>query len=167
MESSKKNGMNRRTFIKTGVIGTATALIAPPALADTLRQMAASDTSNFPKPVYRSLGRTGLKISVVSFGAMLTPEPEVIRVAIEQGVNYINTARKYMGGKNEETVGKAVKGMRDRVFRLASTSRMISAFVLDSDRTLVAINTLSRIPFTALPTVSSFLPPIYLRAVLM
>lgn len=30
-------------------------------------------------PVYRTLGRTGLKVTVVSLGAMLTPEPEVMR----------------------------------------------------------------------------------------
>ena len=52
---------------------------------------------------------------------MLTPEPEVIRVAIEQGVNYIDTARKYMGGKNEEIVGKAVKGLRDRLYIATKT----------------------------------------------
>ena len=116
MEDDVKRGMNRRTFIKAGVVGTATALMAPPALAETLQQLAAAESASFPKPLYRTLGRTGLKISVVSFGAMLTPEPEVIRVAIEQGVNYIDTARKYMGGKNEDIVGKAVKGVRDKLF---------------------------------------------------
>jgi predicted aldo/keto reductase-like oxidoreductase len=144
MESAKKKGMNRRAFIKAGVIGTTTALIAPPALAETLRQMAASETSAFPKPVYRTLGRTGLKISVISFGAMLTPEPEVIRVAIEQGVNYINTARKYMGGKNEETVGKAVKGMRDKVFiatKVLSESRTKAEIIRDVETSLKILGT--------------------------
>jgi hypothetical protein len=121
MESPEKKGMNRRTFIKVGMAGTATALIAPPVFAETLQQMAASEPFVFPKPVYRTLGRTGLKITVVSFGAMLTPEPEVIRAAIEQGVNYIDTARKYMGGKNEEIVAKAVKGMRDKVYIATKT----------------------------------------------
>jgi predicted aldo/keto reductase-like oxidoreductase len=121
MGSTEKKGINRRTFIKTGVVGTATALIAPPAFAEALQQMADTGQTAFPKPVYRTLGRTGLKISVVSFGAMLTPEPEVIRVAIDQGVNYIDTARKYMGGKNEEIVGKAVKGVRDKVFIATKT----------------------------------------------
>ena len=122
MESADTKGMNRRTFIKAGMVGTATALIAPPVLADTLQQLAGSQPTSFPKPLFRTLGRTGLKITVVSFGAMLTPEPEVIRVAIEQGVNYIDTARKYMGGKNEETVGKAVRGMRDKLYIATKTS---------------------------------------------
>ena len=121
MEGSEQKGMNRRTFIKTGVVGTATALIAAPALADTLKQLADAEPP-FPKPVYRTLGRTGLKITVVSFGAMLTPEPEVIRAAIEQGVNYIDTARKYMGGRNEEIVGRALRGMRDKLYLATKTS---------------------------------------------
>lgn len=79
MESTEKKGMNRRAFFKAGIMGTATAMISPPAFADILQQMAVAEPSTYPKPVYRVLGRTGLKISEVSFGAMLTPEPEVIR----------------------------------------------------------------------------------------
>jgi hypothetical protein len=126
------------------MVGTATALIAPPALAETLQKMAEAERSAFPKPVYRTLGRTGLKITVVSFGAMLTPEPEVIRVAIEQGVNYIDTARKYMGGKNEEIVGKAVKGLRDKVFIASKTlpeSKTKAEIIRDVETSLKALET--------------------------
>ena len=144
MESDEKKGMNRRTFIKASMVGTATALIVPPAFADTLQKMAESEKLAIPKPVYRTLGRTGLKISVVSFGAMLTPEPEVIRAAIEQGVNYIDTARKYMGGKNEEIVGKAVKGMRDKVFIASKTlpeSKTKAEIIRDVEASLKAMET--------------------------
>lgn len=144
MGSTKRKGMDRREFIKAGMVGTATALIAPPAFADSLRQMAAAERSPFPAPVYRTLGRTGLKITVVSFGAMLTPEPEVVRVAVEQGVNYIDTARKYMGGKNEETVGRAVKGMRDKVFIATKTlpeSKSRAEIVRDVETSLKALGT--------------------------
>ena len=144
MERAAEKGMNRRTFIKTGVVGTATALIAAPALADTLQQFAAPVAPSFPKPVYRTLGRTGLKITVVSFGAMLTPEPEVIRHAIEQGVNYIDTARKYMGGKNEEIVGRAVRGMRDQVYLATKTSpdsRTRAEIIRDVETSLKTLGT--------------------------
>ena len=70
----------------------------------------------FPAPVYRTLGKPGLKITVVSFGAMLTPESEVMRVAFDHGINYVDTARRYMGGNNEEIVGKALKGIRDKIY---------------------------------------------------
>ena len=144
MESVDKKQMNRRTFIKAGMVGTATALITPPALAEALQQMAEAEPSAFPKPVYRTLGRTGLKITVVGFGAMLTPEPEVIRVAIEQGVNYIDTARKYMGGKNEEIVGKAVTGLRDKVFIASKTlpeSKTKAEIIRDVETSLKTLGT--------------------------
>ncbi len=144
MGSDEKKGMSRRNFIKAGMVGTATALVAPPAFADTLQQLGGSERFAFPQPVYRTLGRTGLKITVVSFGAMLTPEPEVIRIAIEQGLNYIDTARKYMGGKNEETVGKAVKGMRDKVYIASKTrpeSKTKAEIILDVETSLKALGT--------------------------
>jgi len=144
MDPTNKNGLNRRAFIKAGVVGTATALLAPPVLADTLQHMADSDPPPFPKPAYRTLGRTGIKITAVSFGAMLTPEPEVIRVAIEHGVNYIDTARKYMNGKNEETVGKAVKGMRDKLFIATKTlpeSKSKAEIVRDVETSLKTLGT--------------------------
>jgi predicted aldo/keto reductase-like oxidoreductase len=75
---------------------------------------------------------------------MLTPEPEVIRLAIEQGVNYIDTARKYMGGKNEEIVGKAVKGMRDKVYIATKTlpeSKTKAEIIRDVETSLKALGT--------------------------
>ena len=113
-------GMNRRDFLKVGIAGTTAALLTGDALAETVRHLAA-DPFAFPKPVYRTLGRTGLKVTVVSFGAMLTPEPEVLRVAFDNGINYVDTARRYMGGKNEEIVGQALKGRRDKVYVATKT----------------------------------------------
>ena len=107
--------MNRREFLKAGLVGTTATLIGTSDLAHAL-QYAAAAPFVFPTPVYRTLGRTGLKITVVSFGAMLTPEAEVMETAFDHGINYVDTARKYMGGKNEEIVGKALKGRRDRVY---------------------------------------------------
>jgi predicted aldo/keto reductase-like oxidoreductase len=102
--------MKRRDFLKLGVIGTTGALLGWEGLAG------AAGPSPFPAPVYRTLGRTGLKITVVSFGAMLTPEPEVIRIALDHGVNYVDTARVYMSGRNEEVVAKALKGIRNKIY---------------------------------------------------
>jgi predicted aldo/keto reductase-like oxidoreductase len=75
---------------------------------------------------------------------MLTPEPEVIRVAIENGVNYIDTARKYMNGKNEEIVARAVKGMRDKVFiatKTPSDSKTKADIIRDVEISLKALGT--------------------------
>ena len=109
------SGMKRRDFLKVGLAGTTSALLGWEGLANAM-DYASSDSFVFPSPVYRTLGRTGLKITIVSFGAMLTPEAEVMRIAFDHGVNYVDTARRYMGGKNEEIVGRALKGKRDKVY---------------------------------------------------
>lgn len=79
---------------------------------------------------YRVFGNTGIKLSALGFGAMRLPEVEIngvnqideekalqiIRLAFESGVNYIDTAYMYHGGNSEVVVGKAVKGRRDGLF---------------------------------------------------
>jgi predicted aldo/keto reductase-like oxidoreductase len=120
-KEGRSSGMNRRAFLKVGVVGTTSALLGESALAEAAVRYAAAEPFVFPKPVVRTHGRTGLKLTVVSFGAMLTPEPEVIRIAFDNGVNYVDTARKYMDGKNEEIVGQALKGRRDKVFVATKT----------------------------------------------
>jgi len=89
-------GMDRRTFLKAGLLGATSALVGRSAIADAAQYYASSEPFVFPAPVYRTLGRTGLKITVVSFGAMLTTEPEVMKIAFDHGINYVNTARIYM-----------------------------------------------------------------------
>lgn len=129
--------MRRRDFLKLGAIGTTSAILGWEGLAQ-----AAGGPFTFPAPIYRTLGRTGLKITVVSFGAMLTPEPEVIRVAFEHGINYVDTARRYMNGRNEEIVAQALKGMHDKVYvatKIVSSSRSKQAIVQDVETSLKAL----------------------------
>jgi uncharacterized protein len=140
----RHRGLRRREFLKISVAGTSSAIVGGNALAETVRQLAAAEPFAFPKPVYRTLGRTGMKISIVSFGAMLTPEPEVLRIAFDNGVNYVDTARRYMDGKNEEIVAKALKGRRDKVFVATKTlpgSRSKADIIRDVEASLKALET--------------------------
>jgi predicted aldo/keto reductase-like oxidoreductase len=114
-------------------------LVGWESLAEAAQQ-AAGGPFAFPAPVYRTLGRTGLKITIVSFGAMLTPEPEVIRVAFENGINYVDTARRYMNGRNEEIVATALKGMHDKVYvGTKTTSRKKEDIFRDVETSLKAL----------------------------
>jgi aryl-alcohol dehydrogenase (NADP+) len=70
---------------------------------------------------YRKLGRSGLKVSPLCLGAMMfgdqTAEEEshsIVGRAREAGVNFIDTADAYCGGKSEEIVGRAIRQDRDR-----------------------------------------------------
>jgi hypothetical protein len=136
-------GINRRDFLKVGLAGTTSALLGWEGLADAM-QYASAESFVFPAPVYRTLGRTGLKIAIISFGAMLTPEPEVMKIAFDHGVNYVDTARRYMGGKNEEIVAKALKGMRDKVYvatKISPASTSKESIFKDVETSLKALET--------------------------
>ena len=68
---------------------------------------------------YRSLGRSGLKISPICLGTMMfggaTAESEAVRIvsrARDQGVNFIDTADGYNSGRSEEVVGRAIADAR-------------------------------------------------------
>jgi len=65
---------------------------------------------------YNALGKTGLKISDVSCGAISLFEPNVLRYAYECGVNYFDTAESYLRMKGETYIGQGLKGVRDKVF---------------------------------------------------
>lgn len=64
---------------------------------------------------YKVLGRTGLKVTTVAFGSMITSDQSVVDKAIELGINYVDTARSYQNGNCERMVGAAIKGKRQKL----------------------------------------------------
>jgi hypothetical protein len=73
-------------------------------------------TQKTPSVEYRTLGKTGLKVTAVSMGVMNCSDPAVLLRAFDLGINFYDTADCYMGGRNEEMVGKAFQGKRDKVY---------------------------------------------------
>lgn len=71
-----------------------------------------------PKVVYRTLGKTGLKVSGVGYGIGFVPIPEVVTRALDLGVNYYDTSRVY--GDSEKIFGGLIKG-RDRTKLVIAT----------------------------------------------
>jgi aryl-alcohol dehydrogenase-like predicted oxidoreductase len=69
-----------------------------------------------PALEYRALGKTGLKVTAVSMGVMNCSDPSVLLRAFDLGINFYDTADCYMHGHNEEMVGKAFEGKRQKVF---------------------------------------------------
>lgn len=87
---------------------------------------------------YRQLGRSGLRVSVLTLGTMtfggqgkfakvgttdLAGAQRQIDIALDAGVNLLDTANVYSGGVCEEVVGQAIKGRRDRLL-VATKARM-------------------------------------------
>lgn len=74
---------------------------------------------------YRTLGRTGIKVSPYALGAMMfgaapgNPDHDdsirIIHKALDAGINFVDTADAYSRGESEVIVGKALKGRRDDV----------------------------------------------------
>ncbi|MBB5695822.1 aldo/keto reductase [Muricoccus pecuniae] len=81
---------------------------------------------------YRTLGRTGIKVSPYCLGAMMfgaagNPDHDdcvrMIHKALDFGINFIDTADGYSRGESEEIVGKALEGRRNNVV-LATKAHM-------------------------------------------
>jgi predicted aldo/keto reductase-like oxidoreductase len=93
--------MKRRQFLKTSLLAPAAgaALGAPPPAA-----AAAAEKARVTQ--YRVLGRTGMRIGDISFGAGQVPSASLVLRAIDQGVNYFDTAPDY--GQSEAIIGEAL-----------------------------------------------------------
>jgi aryl-alcohol dehydrogenase-like predicted oxidoreductase len=64
---------------------------------------------------YNTLGRTGLKVSDIGFGAGGTTDPAVIQYALDMGINYFDTAEQYAGGRSESAIGEVAAEHRDKM----------------------------------------------------
>lgn len=73
---------------------------------------------------YRYLGRTGIRVSPLCLGCMTfggktlsNDAADMIDRALDAGINFLDTANVYVGGKSEKATGKALKrnGKRDRI----------------------------------------------------
>jgi len=105
-----KRSSSRRNFIAAGLAFPAAAWASTNGRTLLPAQSAAQPASSGLK--YRVLGKTGLKVTSVGFGCMITSDASVIEKAADLGINYFDTARGYQGGNNERMVGAALKARR-------------------------------------------------------
>ena len=109
MSAMSSQDLTRRQFIA----GSAAAA----ALAGCKKEAeAAADVD--PKSIrmkYRTMGRTGLKVSEVGFGGFPVENPAVLDHAIDIGINYVDTAPDYRSGRSETVIGKVMKRRRKEV----------------------------------------------------
>jgi len=62
----------------------------------------------------RKLGKTGIEVTPLGFGASRTQEPAVLRAALDRGITFLDTGRSYAHGQNEVMIGKTLRGIRQR-----------------------------------------------------
>jgi aryl-alcohol dehydrogenase-like predicted oxidoreductase len=85
---------------------------------------------------YRQLGRTGMRVSAVSFGAWAiggswgkVSDVEsfgALNRAIDLGVNFIDTADVYGDGRSERLIGRLVKDRKEEIFVATKAGRRLS-----------------------------------------
>ena len=105
LKPKDEKGMTRKEFIRrtaAGLIGLGVGGSFP-------------INYGYSEKAPRKLGRTGIRIRPVGFGATRSLEKGLLKIGLEKGINFIDTGRDYFGGKNEEMVGEVVKGQRDKV----------------------------------------------------
>jgi predicted aldo/keto reductase-like oxidoreductase len=111
--------VNRRKFLRDSILltGAVTAAASEACRRGEARAAAgeggAAGAPAAAMPV-RTLGRTGLKVSEIGFGGFPIDDPDVILYALDRGINYVDTSNCYRGGRSETTIGRALKGRRDR-----------------------------------------------------
>src|ERR1035437_8275441 len=121
---------DRREFIIRPLQWAAATTLLGGLDASLLAQSpAASGTSlSGAKPIYRTLGKTGISLPIVSMGVMNADVPGLIRRGYEVGMRHFDTASVDHQGRNEERVGNMIKemGVRDKVINSTKAALRVS-----------------------------------------
>jgi hypothetical protein len=110
------NMFTRRDFLTAGLLVPAAGLASASGIMPQAEPRASAAGLS-----YRMLGKTGLKVTSLGFGCMITSDPSVIERAADIGVNYFDSARGYQHGNNERMVGAALKRKRNDLYISSKT----------------------------------------------
>ena len=119
----KSAELDRRSFFKAAAATTLTATLG--GVRDDWAK-AAESFGEIPK---RTLGRTGLKVTMMGIGGHHADLPQneaetiaIIHRALDLGVNFFDNADCYNQGRAEERMGKALAGRRQNVILMTEAS---------------------------------------------
>ena len=103
----------RRSFLKNSFVLASGALLGVSAHGQEKRSSGKAESGQAKpsgkKQIIRTLGRTGLRMPVVSMGVMNSGNPALVRAALEAGMTHFDTAHGYQKGRNEEMLGNVFK----------------------------------------------------------
>ena len=137
--TSHNNSLSRRDFVKMAVATGVAVGVGQPAWGEEAK-------AGMP---YRTLGRTGEKVSAIGLGGYHIGNPEeqegirIIRSAINGGINFMDNCWDYHGGDSEVRMGKALRdGYRDKVFLMTKIDgRNKAAAAKQIDESLTRLQT--------------------------
>jgi predicted aldo/keto reductase-like oxidoreductase len=114
-----KKGYSRRDFLfkavggaaAVGIMGTAGLKLEAQAAPNA---QSPKGTGAATQPLTRVLGKTGIRVPVVSMGVMNADNPALVKRSFEMGIRHFDTASGYQKGRNEEMVGSVIKELKAR-----------------------------------------------------
>ncbi len=141
-----KPSTSRRDFLQAGlalpVVGLAARTSAGKASLEAPSAAASPSLDSSPQLSHRILGKTGLKVTSVGFGCMVTSDASVIERAADIGITYFDTARSYQHGNNERMVGAAIgKKRKEIVLSSKSDGNDKNSLLSDLDTSLRELGT--------------------------
>ncbi|MFC2161208.1 aldo/keto reductase [Acidobacteriota bacterium] len=104
--NNNKGKMTRKEFLKTSTV----ALLGIGVLGAGYKKSSGKNVSKLVK-----LGKTGIDVSLIGFGASRTMEPSLVDAAIETGFTFLDTGRSYTNGRNEVMIGEVLGSRRKDV----------------------------------------------------
>ena len=105
--------ITRRGFLRTGVTGAGMIALSPAIVS-------AASSFQEKNVIYRTLGKTGIKVPVISFGVMRSDNPNLCKAAHEKGIRLFDTANGYLGGNSETMLGNLFKDYPRNSYVLAT-----------------------------------------------
>jgi aryl-alcohol dehydrogenase-like predicted oxidoreductase len=117
---SPRAPIGRRRFLELGAAATGLAVSACPG------DEPPADSRPSGGMRYRPLGRTGLRVSEIAFGAHQVDNPSLMQAALDAGINTFCTSGSYLDGKEEASIGRVVRavgaGRRDELVLITGDS---------------------------------------------
>ena len=112
-KSQNSISLDRREFLRKGALTGLGAALYPLTAAARPRGQSKVEVRR-----YVPLGRTGIKMSDISFGSsrLDAGEESIVLHAFDRGINYFDTAESYSGSDSETTIGNALRGKRDKIY---------------------------------------------------
>jgi predicted aldo/keto reductase-like oxidoreductase len=117
IDSNSRRG--RRAFLKGGMAGLAGTAFLPAILKGEPRDIE-TQVGRKAKQIIRPLGKTGIKLPIISIGAA-SYEPGLYKAALDRGVVHIDTSQYYYNGRHETLVGEVLKGRPRDSFVVATS----------------------------------------------
>lgn len=121
-QTKKRFSTQNKNMSRRGFIGGSMALLAGAGLQTPAQLMGAphsSEANEIKIQKFRTLGRTGFKVSDIGFGTGELADSALLEAILDSGVNYLDCAESYGRGRAERIIGTVLKkraGERKKIF---------------------------------------------------